>query len=692
MSGNIVMDKLETGAPMRVGNEFAVTSLIQCAPRMIQDSMHIVEEMLSYSSEVPGVSGVTSFDGPYITLGQHDLFLQIYGTRVDAMMRSFYAMIDTLLGFSDLYVRDFVKTIGFTWLDPAADDIVQELPPVAHMFVKYRLPLESSAHHDSLIVDRIRQVTRRWIQEHQPSIECRLFGHFSWHETSVAVYGGSYSDACKIRDEILSIRQVWDVTVIPFLVEANDGACSGLSSGHSAAYPVYLETLLKGDYSRIHTPTGDGKVRIQAVNTLGPFGRRVRYKCSSAAEAVSVLRALSCDPYVQGVASMVEAGRVDPRGLRPDAKHKQAELPPRPKYADVASSLGKRIDHLCAHRTIVARKFEATKTQISVVRSSAQYRYVVPKVLEEAIDLLLKEDIDEEVLEFYFREIRQSLQQRLAGSGLGGNCGNAVGIFERFGGYQEFALACESLLIRCYRYFVMARFETDLDKVGSPIFLVSFDYGLHYWTGTPSEVYKVGIQHNLPIVVRLPLVKYRPYLWINGLRELANWIFCLYQASSVEDKLFLDRETNRALERFADTLVCSFISKKHYARLLGEQLGLWEPAGKNRARMDCVVFRELQNRLDGISARSWMKFGISEGRSEREIVDKAEHYRRAMCDGRLILDVMSASDFVCFLNAYYGLERAIQASPKAFSSFIASLYWMHPEVTRGEGREEFQKS
>ncbi|MFW9972512.1 MAG: hypothetical protein ACFFDF_20165, partial [Candidatus Odinarchaeota archaeon] len=316
--------------------------------------------------------------------------------------------------------------------------------------------------------------------------------------------------------------------------------------------------------------------------------------------------------------------------------------------------------------SISKRKLLALKTQVEMILNVPTLRDVLPRNIIKSLDFLMTENFDDSSIQHYISEFTSAISERLSGAQLDTLIGKDIGFIERHGSYQRLLFACESLIIFCFNLY--CRLMVPELKNRKPVIFIFFDYGARLSPEMPPQSVVLRSFSNTPIVIRLKMLKYKPWLWCTGLRELAKILYIYDTKKAVLELISEDPE----VEIYSNNFLRHFYIKENYRRIIAEEIGLFNKEGINKYGIYHHKYEELEIIYQSLKIdRKW----ISDKISMTQIKNVQESIRKGH-----IFFKMNEELFLAFINAYQLMSRKEQSDPRCFFSFTLSLFWNHPTI------------
>ena len=271
-------------------------------------------------------------------------------------------------------------------------------------------------------------------------------------------------------------------------------------------------------------------------------------------------------------------------------------------------------------RNISYRKLLALRTQLNIIINDKQNRYIFQENLINSIDFLLNkiDKLSEETVQYYISEYGAAIKERLAGSQL--DTSNHKGFYYKSAGYQRLMLSCESLVLKCYFMYLEKVMNVAADFASRPVIFILFDYGARLSTKIPSEVIRLGLEENIPIILRLKMLKYKPWLWVTALREMARILYFISQGITPLEIFSEDPK----IDAYTDSFLFHFLTEKNFLNVIKEELNYFEKIGHNSYKINPEVEEAVIRRYNSIDlTENYIKDAYLKEKDIREFSRKA---------------------------------------------------------------------
>jgi hypothetical protein len=399
----------------------------------------------------------------------------------------------------------------------------------------------------------------------------------------------------------------------------------------------------------------------EILRGFGKYQYLIRTTPATTADLVTMLRSISAQTGV-GHHSTELFEPVQPR-LSVD----NPRLPEPPVLRDTTPPSASPVTDV---RTPPERKLRALQRSIITLRNTPHFDNMIPQDLPDSLDRILSlyEDgeLQRSALLYFISEIQDALDERIAGAELD-PMEPLPPILRHAAGVQRLISACETMLALAYEFSTDQMFNDARNPlatdVKTPIILCFFDYNPAAPPRPPPDFHTHAAAAQLPIVVRMPLLRYKPWLWPLGLASLAEFVVPRLTSPASRPPLGIESAPLSTLEidRFVDRFM--FITRANYAELLSHHLNVVAPDGDTGYIVRRLGEKYIQRRIGNLA-------GAAE-RVDPHLIDKYSAYlRKGAVIGSLGVDYVH---FTAFLNAYAALPPAERMSARCTSSFVMSL-------------------
>jgi hypothetical protein len=576
-------------------------------------------------------------------LGKYDLAIPLEGENLAILSRAAYNLLAVLEKELPGSVVDFLKIPAFRWggfsLTPS--------PPnsVALVQIKLKRPLQAFANKRTVL---------KALAALSSDFTFDLWGGLSWHEIIVDLAGPNFHTVPEFfvalfQDKYVR-RNVSEYSSIPVwnpraryqhfefrlqqLLKATDYDKSLQNLDSDDALEARLGFIDLASTSTVHS-IEDLEAKLQLYEEGAPLVGRKKYS--------SVL--LFTPRMIWEERRKASLKPSDDSGAPALLDKKQAEA--------LRQGFGVKLDN------IVKEKLEALIIQLKILRNDARFKYLIPPSLLKSLESLEveKESYPEEDIQGYIVTLQHVFQQRLAGTYPASSTGIITGYADGFGGFQRIILAAETLLSRSMR--MMLPNIVKKQKV-----LVLFDHlGVHEADlSIYEEVRRLSKQ--APIIVRLTGLKYEPWSWHRGIRDIALWCREIERMLKRDLQVFHRHQPPHSPAFYA----CRVLRKQLFKQLFAfeSRHPLAEKAADGTYAVD-------ESRLAHFAAEmeSAEDLRVDEGYDPARV----EEYSEEIKAGAVFADELKDDQaFRCYTNAYFALPLAERRRPRAANSFVLSLY------------------
>ncbi len=581
-------------------------------------------------------------------LGKYDLLLPLEGPSISILTRVGYNIISSLEQKFPNSVHDFTRIPAFRWKGLSSPESCHN--SVAFVEIKLRKPLQSFADNKTTVLKSVAELRRRF--------SFRVYGGLSWHEVIIDLAGPNFHTVTDFFKALtanpLASGRIVEYSTIP----AWNPDCD------YQPFNFRLRQQLKAtDYTKsVETLHLLPHEKSELDAHLGFIDLTSSHEVCSIAELESQLQFYQQRGAEFGVRKYssfltFEADIYKPQQTQTAGADSQAPLyntvgPDRNRARRADRDLADKLDN------VVKEKVEALKIQLRILRNDLRFRYLIPSHLLECLDSLdLSERFYPEAdIQGYIATLQHLVLQRLAGTYPASSTGIITGYADGFGGYQRILLAAESLIGRAMRMMLP-------DMVEDQQILIIFDYpGIHQVDLSIYEQVR-QLYAKAPIIVRLTCLKYEPWSWHRGIKDIAVW--CR------EIDRFLKQDL-RPLHHPPPPLSAAHYSCRVLRPGLYKELQIREshppiavPASEDGYRLDRDRFDALATEM--ASVEDFSKDGY---RKEREKELQSELY----CGTVFANELRDAEEFRYYLNAYFSLPLPEREKPQVSTSFLMSLY------------------
>ncbi len=655
-----------------VGDHFCFTVYLTAQPGQMRSVAASTGRILRAVTAEGGQDAIRHSLGPFLAFGDHDVVFTVTCDTLDGGARFVYDLIDCINRQTPVPIVDFMKIPGFVWQDEHSALTEPPLGALAYVHVKLRDGPEYY-RRDKLLTESVLSWVAGPAQAIPGLSDIRVLGGLGWDECLCVLFGTDHSAALTFAREISRLNEVSCTSTIPVLaVPSLDEEGFGVAAGtyRNADHP--LEAIC-------FASTREHEVIERAAQhgfsptclAFGHYSYMYRVRTVSVVDAMRFV--ITFDEMAPRVAHSTALLFPQACGEQQSSDQPlQVPLPPKEDWEGFRATRKTR-----RTEQVAVRKLRAIASQLRSAAGNPQVPQAVPIQLESAIAVLLEEyrekGITDVSLQYFMSELRSALHQRLKGSMVGAFMGRLHGLYEQYGGEQRLVIACEALLTECFRFYSEdGGGKKRRAAAAVPLFLVCFGGSPGGQADLPSELYGLGLEDRVPIVVRLPMWKYSPWMWAAGLRVVGRWLRDSGLAKS-------SRQTGAVAVRdvltrrvASDEFVCNFLTKRNYKRLLAAEFNVVEEGSGGALAVNTNVADYVGNRIWQITAEPELDVAL------------LDRYRALLSEGTVCLDVTrSKADFLAFLNAYFGMPVTDQRSARVLSAFILSLNKFAPPDVGG---------
>ncbi|MEL7639268.1 MAG: hypothetical protein AAGU21_06445 [Solidesulfovibrio sp.] len=640
---------------MNVGASFAHICFLRTTPISTKDTISVIREILFYFKSD---SIVDSFVGPFFTFGQYDIFFIINCDDMAKGSRAFYTLLDYVNYRRKKSITDFHVELGFEWEDINAKQEVFENDCEAYFSLKYNYGNNKKLNDDGL-TNVLESLSDDIGNELNSKI--KIYGSMSWHEIGVLVKNNCVAvfnsiaqgntkkyirDIRKIYFRSQTLRDTMDLEAR--YIDCHVGFKSSINC-----------TELDSYFRKLNTRTD----LLQSMNN----------------EYISA-RFNSYDTYINTIDALCESTAINFTKTSFYTHKKKCDFNIHSEKTmlsqenenvllkqNLLQKLYNRIDSV----SVSKRKLYALRTSIRTLMANENYQYILPKKISKSITYIIKSnDISEETNQYYISEIESIIDQRLAGAQLDAVMGKDTRYNKGHTSYQRLLLACESLISRCFSLYITNHLHLNLPK--AHLFIL-FDYGSRLSSHIPPDIAIKGFQDDMPLIIRLKMLKYKPWLWITGLRELGR---LTYSITNRKPSFSILAQDPKMID-FEDDFLCQFLTFTNFKRLLLEEMQFFEKINRNKM----VIKYPLQDVFIARTNKLQRKSRLIDNFVDKEQIS---FYQENMKKGLILNDLSPDKNFLNFINAYYGFSRKQQSETKTFISYVLSLYWQHSDMRIAE--------
>lgn len=634
-----------------IANIFASVCFFRIKPDYIY-KIHKLLNLILQQAKREGL--IVDNSEAYLSCGQYDIFAIYFSENLVDASKFFFGILDFILQQHPDSLIDYHRSLNFPLKTNNSDN--GTLNCIGYANIKYRYPFNRN-DLDYIGTSIISDVENH-INDDNLQIRLTPYGSFSWNELMLLIYGNDYNNLFTIKDILSKNNLIADNVLVPL----RDQYFSSIAFNHQ----LQFETLFPNQPSpEIHSIISEETTEnIFLSRSLNHF--IVKFRSSSLTNLNNILRFFS----TQITTNFTRTNMIKPIDFDDfvHSKHKHASSSTNPSSQ---YNLSKISHHIAKYskQSDPRRKLLSLISHLKILRNNDQFRYILPKTIITYIEQLLKtNDITDETIQYYISEFEAIITQRISGSLHENTLGYDIGLLGRQSSYQCLLLACECMLQKCFNIF---NFENDLSEYKNKIFIF-FDYGSRRSSTIPQDIMLSKGLSSMPLMVRLKMLKYKPWLWITGLYEISKLTSPIFIAAKLFDTL-LDFN---GIDAFGHLYLYNFLTDQNFKKVLFEHTGYAECNKDNGYTINHLKEKYVSNIISNLyGRRSFFR--------NKYINDTLTHeYSKKIKLGTIIFDLSDSESFLNFINAYQELPLKIQMATKAFTSFTLSLYWNHPDIVK----------
>ena len=653
------------------GNEFSIVLLLKTEPSLRKRSFAVVDAFRKTSNQE---TKETRCEKTFYLLGKYDVGAVLTGTDLGAISRLSYLILQQLEDHCPGSLRDFTRIPAFRWPVRVR---VAEKPTVGIIQVKLTHPLMSFRDKGSTLIEAISALD---------SYNFSLYGGLAWYEIIIDLKGASFDTIprflARIVDAAPNRKLIGEISTIPAWEPHKEYRHFSMNLSLSLKFHDFM----KYDLIRQSIP--------EAVPSLGFVDLQVAKHVSSIKDIETCLSALEDRDDSIGVrrySSNLQFSS-DKLPLSPESSFAASSSVQRASNApsDSISSPGveSNVVDTSFHRnkTTLHERIDAVRTQIQVLRNDNRFRYLIQSRLLDTLEAL---EFDSPSFHSpsdvagYISTLRHAIHQRLAGTYPTAATGIVTGYADGYGGYQRIILAAEALLSRCLKIMLGGVFRI-------PPVLVLFDQrGLHQYDFNIYEAVR-KVNKGAPLIVRLKMLKYEPWYWHRGIRDIALWCVELerFFRKEISHTRFLDLSASRPGD-----FACRMLSRDLYIKLRAFEGSTPVARAASPDHSDHYTFsrRAYENLRKEVA-------GCQEIAYDEDFTENRVHYfSDSLLEGEIFSgELQDDIEFRHFVNAYYSLPLASRGVPRTMTAFILSLYsnyrFTEPELDSGDSSGQVDQS
>jgi hypothetical protein len=666
---------MAASAFLRFKDYYVWVGFLKINPLNQSQVMKLVSELLEDLSGQPRSLLVGHF-GPFVVYGQFDIVFGYCIENIDHGARLFYAMLDTINDCltSAQYgpIRDFHRIVAFEWDHHITPP--REMPCLAYFTAKMNYIMGRNSER-LRVSDLIETLTTSGDENKSQSLYYRILGTLCWNEVMVLIYGYSYENLSSIIRKLPQTGIVSHLT--PLILRDPSSNLSLPNSWWLVSQLSPMSCVQAVDIRDIIPNTNIEK--IYSVESLNDYIIATKFSNSA-----------SVDPFVESLARIPGLEYTNSglytitNAITPDSGKTCGSSPSPPvKLSPRKLEGGKVFANLekITNMPIARRKLKALLTQVKILQGIGRLSYLFPEKLIRSIEYLEKDSyMSDDTINYYITELSMAITERLAGVQMDVLVGKDLGFLEKHGGFQRVLLACESLLQRLYSAYLDKKVGSTFKSGNEPPLFVFFDYGARLSSEIPAEILGHGMDENLPVIIRLRMLRYKPWLWITGVRELGKLLYFITGTGNPLEVLQDDPE----VASFSDLFLRQFLIYENFKKVLAEELGFFvrrpylSRNTPNRYYVRPQMEQIISDRIQVLDQASSLMFVVD------EFIDgeSMEQYQRSLLNGQIVFDLRDDGSFLNFLNAYHSLDLSQQSAPRPLVAFALSLFWNHRDLLR----------
>ena len=646
--------------------EFRVLVILQTRAGLWQDVSRACEKYFDIV-RTDARAIVIDAVGPLVSIGRPDVVFLLRVRNLERGVRLAYDCTDFIAAHTS-GVSNFVYSLGYSWgNEDDTNPLAFDHPIAGLIMVKYNQ--SASVFLGRMIIDDIHSTMVVEAPKHEANWD--YWGGLSWHEGLCLIGANHYSSLFSLATTIRSDKRVSEATVIPLFPW--DHSATGTAIGIA---PIRVVTRTNIDRTAI------GGTSIQALSlppklrdascrlSLHPRPLLLEYCPKDSIEFYEYLAAINDSPLLLEHSSefvVDHTSEIDLDAMPSAPKNPAGAMPPPVDRESLTSIL--------SEHSVCLLKLRGVASKVRIMLGAGSIEPMIPKGLLKGIDnietLYRAGRIPEQTLLYYVSEIQAALDER--STGIQVNPGEALEQSpRRAGGYQRLLLACERLLQGAYYHWAKENIGNhgyDTDNIMIPVIFTFFEYNEHSPPRPAPIAPEIALGQSLPLVIRLPMMKYKPWMWPIGIGVLGKFV------SSFELPSTTASHGSNATTSRVDDFVGRFVTLRNYKLVLAEQLNLLRPTGQVPESplvidptatydVNSEVLRYLRDRLSDVVCRA----------SDTFVPEDVVGIQDSLLSGRVLSNVYdSPKDFTTFLNSYLSLDGRAKASAAAMTAFVMSL-------------------
>ena len=614
---------------------------------------------------------VVDYFGPYSVFGQYDLMFSFSTKDLIDGDRYLYSLLDYFNRDEDnILIKDFHKFLAFKW--DFKYNTCNNLPCIAYSMIKHnykktaktkRILSTYALHRDLVDFVKLKKNNYNLISSEEVGLNFEFLGALAWYECMVFYYGYNIDSLYEV-DKYLRKHENVQAVNTTLLLDKNNRWTKNLILGNNKYF--FVTQLAKDPI-----PNDSNLSNLKkSINSNLLFQNSWNHKTIT----IELTPAVDLDKYIYNLQNF------------PNVKYTKSFIARKHELTDVEDYKNHRLKtprcklpnpdfHLIdeyykkiLNNSISKRKLLALKSQVKMIRDVPTLRNVLPKNLIKSLDFLMRQNFDDSTIQHYISEFTSAISERLAGAQLDTIIGKDIGFLERHGSYQRLLFACESLILNCFNIYCRLRVPALKEK--KPVLFIFFNYGARLSPEIPPQTTVLRTFSDTPIVIRLKMLKYKPWLWCTGLRELAKIVYIHETKRAVLELISEDPE----VENFGNNFIRHFFLKDSFKRIIAEEMDFFQKVGIEKFRIKSSIREEVELKYQSLKLnQEW----ISEDFDKNKISEIQDCIR----EGHIFFK-MTDSLFINFINAYQLLSRKEQLSPRSFF-FIYIVIILEPSNNFG---------
>ncbi len=650
---------------------------LKLSPNFQDSVLDVLTELLTDSAKALNCARFQML--PCTSLGQYDVVFGLPGPTVPDTSRRLYAILDTLNICLPGALRDFYRSVLFEWDLSTLDVDISQYNPLsdnsegqllAYVTIKYQ-NLKDRTQYDKLAAATILNELNQIISDQNKyksnkshiHLKFRAFGSLSWNELILFCYGTDYRSVNNLcgayRASEYTTSKKWNYVLDP------------TKKSYTFQKEMYIHTQVFPS-SAFFSRTADKfltKYNFTPKNIVWSHNHGILiYKPHNIYNFRLFFSELCSLPGLEYTNSSVYRSAKDiasENTYDSDKEYAPASYWSSCTNKNTLSVYKDTLNRIEIH-SIPRRKLMAMKSEIEIIKGISDYKHIFQENITQSLDFLIDRvgQFSDETVQYYISEFSAALQDKIAGSQLDVIIGKDVGFLEQHGNYPRLTFACEAFFNRCLNIY-LKHINKDMSSDMKPVLLAFFDYGSRLSNEMPPEIISRGIDINLPIVIRLNMSRYKPWLWAIGLRQLSKLVF-------LKDKFYVYQLVSEDpnVSQFGDRFIRQFFSAGNLARILQEELGFFKSQGKGQYLINPALEDTIIKRTEECEENYFHTFYCDDILKSAEV----NKFKSKLRQGVIVFK-MSNEDFINYINAYTELPRPDQAHAKCFVSFVVSLYW-----------------